>query len=71
MPTRSAALQRDDAQAWTIPDLPLLDAARQRLGDPDAPRADAAPRGRLAADREQMDRVVDRPHRGGRLRDAA
>ncbi|MFI9203015.1 RNA polymerase recycling motor ATPase HelR [Streptomyces sp. NPDC053048] len=30
------ALQREDAQAWTVSDLPLLDAARQRLGDPEA-----------------------------------
>ncbi|GGX74059.1 RNA polymerase recycling motor ATPase HelR [Streptomyces hiroshimensis] len=29
-------LQRQDAQAWTASDLPLLDAARQRLGDPKA-----------------------------------
>ena len=29
-------LQREDAQAWTVSDLPLLDAARQRLGDPEA-----------------------------------
>ncbi|GAA1358321.1 RNA polymerase recycling motor ATPase HelR [Streptomyces beijiangensis] len=29
-------LQRADAQAWTVSDLPLLDAARQRLGDPEA-----------------------------------
>src|SRR6185312_2768026 len=28
------ALQRTDAQAWTVSDLPLLDAARQRVGDP-------------------------------------
>jgi hypothetical protein len=31
-------LQRTDAQAWTVPDLPILDAARQRLGDPEASR---------------------------------
>jgi len=31
-------LQRADARAWTMPDLPLLDAARQRLGDPEASR---------------------------------
>ncbi|MGW7793037.1 RNA polymerase recycling motor ATPase HelR, partial [Streptomyces tricolor] len=31
-------LQRADAQAWTVSDLPLLDAARQRLGDPEAAR---------------------------------
>jgi hypothetical protein len=31
-------LQRPDAQAWTVADLPLLDAARLRLGDPEASR---------------------------------
>lgn len=31
-------LQRADPQAWTASDLPLLDAARQRLGDPEASR---------------------------------
>jgi superfamily I DNA/RNA helicase len=53
------ALQRQDTQAWTVSDLPLLDAARQRLGDPRASlrkrRHDAA----VAAEREQMARVVD------------
>jgi DNA helicase IV len=53
------ALQRGDAQAWTVSDLPLLDAARQRLGDPEAAlrkrRQDAV----VAAEREQMDRVLD------------
>jgi superfamily I DNA/RNA helicase len=29
------ALQRKPAQAWTVEDLPFLDAARQRLGDPE------------------------------------
>ncbi|MEU3462851.1 RNA polymerase recycling motor ATPase HelR [Streptomyces sp. NPDC006733] len=29
-------LRRADSQAWTVSDLPLLDAARQRLGDPKA-----------------------------------
>ena len=36
--TEVRALQRDDPQAWTVSDLPLLDAARQRLGDPEAAR---------------------------------
>src|SRR4051794_19942898 len=31
-------LQRDDPRAWTVSDLLLLDAARQRLGDPEASR---------------------------------
>jgi DNA helicase IV len=35
-------LQRTDAQAWTVSDLPLLDAARQRLGDPQEHAASAS-----------------------------
>jgi hypothetical protein len=58
-PDEVRALQRPEPQAWTVADLPLLDAARQRLGDPEAAlrrrRAEAA----LAADREQMSRVVE------------
>ena len=37
-PDEVRQLQRADAQAWTVSDLPLLDAARQRLGDPEASR---------------------------------
>jgi DNA helicase IV len=52
-------LQREDAQAWTVSDLPLLDAARQRLGDPEASlrrrRHDAS----VAAERERMAGVID------------
>src|SRR5262245_53086269 len=33
-PDQVRLLQRSDPQAWTTSDLPLLDAARQRLGDP-------------------------------------
>ena len=54
-----ARLQRADAQAWTTSDLPLLDAARQRLGDPEAARRQRRQEATIAADREQMDRVVD------------
>jgi hypothetical protein len=32
------SLQRTDPGAWTLSDLPLLDAARHRLGDPEAER---------------------------------
>jgi DNA helicase IV len=53
------ALQREDTQRWTVSDLPLLDAARQRLGDPDTAdlrrRRDAA----AAARRESMAQVVE------------
>ncbi len=52
-------LQREDAQAWTVSDLPLLDAARQRLGDPDASRRKRRHDAAVAAEREQMARVVD------------
>ena len=53
------ALQRPDAQAWTVSDLPLLDAARQRLGDPQASRRRQRQRAVVAAEREQMDKVLD------------
>jgi DNA helicase IV len=52
-------LQRGDAQAWTVSDLPLLDAARQRLGDPQASRRKRRHEAAAAAEREQMARVVD------------
>jgi Viral (Superfamily 1) RNA helicase len=53
------ALQREDPQAWTISDLPLLDAARQRLGDPEASRRKRRQEANVAAEREQMAQVVD------------
>ncbi|MEU1164504.1 RNA polymerase recycling motor ATPase HelR [Streptomyces sp. NPDC005921] len=53
------ALQRADAQAWTVSDLPLLDAARQRLGDPEAARRGQRQEAVLAAQRERMAQVVD------------
>jgi hypothetical protein len=54
-----ASLQRADPRAWTGADLPLLDAARQRLGD-----REAAVRARRAAavdaaERERMSQVID------------
>ncbi|MEV0322952.1 RNA polymerase recycling motor ATPase HelR [Streptomyces sp. NPDC050658] len=53
-------LQRKDApQAWTESDLPLLDAARQRLGDPEAARRQRRHAAAVAAERERMARVVD------------
>ena len=52
-------LQREDARAWTVSDLPLLDAARQRLGDPQASRRKRRHDAVVAAEREQMARVVD------------
>jgi hypothetical protein len=52
-------LQRPDAQAWTVSDLPLLDAARQRLGDPETSRRKRRHDAAVAAEREHMDRVVE------------
>ena len=53
------ALQRGDAQAWTVSDLPLLDAARQRLGDPEASRRKRRNDAAVAAEREHMAKVID------------
>ena len=57
-PEQVRALQREDPQAWTIADLPLLDAARQRVGDPEGPARRRRREAALAAQREEMDRVV-------------
>ncbi|MEU1799717.1 RNA polymerase recycling motor ATPase HelR [Streptomyces sp. NPDC019937] len=46
-------------KAWTVSDLPLLDAARQRLGDPEADRRRRRHRAAVAAERERMVSVVD------------
>jgi hypothetical protein len=58
-PDEIQKLQRPDAQAWTLSDLPLLDAARQRLGDPEASRRKRRHDAAVAAERERMARVVD------------
>ena len=58
-PGDAAKLQREDAQAWTVSDLPFLDAARRRLGDPQASRRKRKHDAAVAAEREQMARVVD------------
>jgi len=58
-PDEVRALQRRDPQAWTGSDLPLLDAARQRLGDPEASRRRRRRDAALAAEQEEMARVVD------------
>ena len=53
------ALQRPHPRAWTTADLPLLDAARVRVGDPRAPARRRRREAALAAEREEMDRVVE------------
>ena len=58
-PDEVRKLQRADPQAWTVSDLPLLDAARLRLGDPEASRRQRRHAAAVAAERARMDRVVD------------
>ena len=58
-PDEVQALQRGDAEAWTVSDLPLLDAARQRLGDPEAPRRKRRHIATVAAERKHMANVID------------
>jgi hypothetical protein len=52
-------LQRADPQAWTVSDLPLLDAARHRLGDPQAARRQRQLEAEVAAEREQREQVIE------------
>ena len=58
-PEEVRLLQREDARAWTVADLPLLDAARQRLGDPETSRRNRRHEAAVAAERRRMDRVVE------------
>ncbi|MEE6280915.1 RNA polymerase recycling motor ATPase HelR [Georgenia sp. MJ170] len=57
-PEEVAALRRTDAHTWTTADLPLLDAARHRLGDPEASRR-RRQQAAAAAERAQMSDVVE------------
>ena len=54
-------LQRADAQAWTVSDLPLLDAARQRLGDPEASARKRRHEASVAAERARRADVHRQP----------
>ncbi|WP_067474780.1 RNA polymerase recycling motor ATPase HelR [Actinomadura hibisca] len=58
-PDETRKLQREDAQTWTLSDLPLLDAARQRLGDPGASLRKRRHEAAVEAERERMAAVVD------------
>lgn len=53
------ALQRENPQAWTVSDLPFLDAAKHRLGDPEASRRRRLQEAAVAAEREQVAAVID------------
>jgi len=52
-------LQREQPRAWTLADLPLVDAARQLIGDPEASRRGQQQDRVLAAQREQMAQVIE------------
>ncbi|WUH78556.1 AAA family ATPase [Streptomyces sp. NBC_00435] len=54
-----SALQRPDAHAWTVSDLPLLDAARQRLGDAGASARRRRNEAAVAAERARRADVMD------------
>jgi hypothetical protein len=59
-PDEVRALQRkQDPQAWTTADLPLLDAARRRLGDPRAARLEQRRQAAADAERARMARVIE------------
>ncbi|MFJ7271025.1 RNA polymerase recycling motor ATPase HelR [Streptomyces sp. NPDC099050] len=59
-PDDVSLLQRADAQAWTVSDLPLLDAARQRLGDAEASVRERRRGAAVAAERARRSEVIDR-----------
>jgi hypothetical protein len=58
-PAQVRRLQRPDGSAWTVSDLPLLDAARRRLGDPAAAGKADRRAVALAARNEEMAKVVE------------
>jgi hypothetical protein len=58
-PEEVQALRRPDPRAWTVSDLPLLDAAWRRVGDPEASRRQRRHEAEVAAERERMQDVVD------------
>lgn len=58
-PPEVQRLQRAEASSWTTADLPILDAARQRLGDPQESRRRRRSEAILQAEREERARVTD------------
>jgi hypothetical protein len=58
-PDEVRALRREDPEAWTYADLPLLDAARLRLGDPQASRRRRRTQAAEARERARMGEVID------------
>ncbi len=58
-PGEVQTLQRQKAQPWTVSDLPFLDAARHRVGDPNAARGKRRRDAVIAAEQVQMARVIE------------
>ena len=54
-----ATLQRGPSSPWTVADLPFLDAARRRIGDPERVRDEHRRQAVIASAQEQMAHVVD------------
>ncbi|MGK3953795.1 RNA polymerase recycling motor ATPase HelR [Microbacterium sp. I2] len=59
------SLQRPADSPWTTADLPLLDAARRRLGDPGESRRRREREATLATEREYMGQVIERLKESG------
>ncbi|MGY5882314.1 RNA polymerase recycling motor ATPase HelR [Modestobacter lacusdianchii] len=59
-PDEVRTLQRADPHRWTVSDLPLLDAARQRLGDPETARRHRQQAAAAAVERSRMADVIER-----------
>ena len=57
-PDDVSKLLRTEPAEWTTSDLPLIDGARQRLGDPEASRRNRQHDAAIAVRREQMAEVV-------------
>ena len=58
-PEDVALLQRENPREWTREDLPLLDAARARVGDPGAEQRRREREAAARAQRAEMEKVVD------------
>ncbi|PRB09336.1 RNA polymerase recycling motor ATPase HelR [Microbacterium sp. MYb62] len=54
-----AVLRREGDEEWTDADLPFLDAARRRIGDPDSVREEHRRQAVIASAQEQISHVVD------------
>ena len=52
-------LHRSDPRAWTVADLPFLDFARRRIGDPEAGRRRREREATLAAEQEEREKVME------------